>query len=249
MLVVAESLVIGPRSWQSMLSVWTAPGFGLLSKDIVWLAGAWLCAIQAICQSFPLPKSLGRVWLVSLIALLAAGEERTTQAAIAQRLLRVIAAATAVVALASIGRDPNSAIPRWAMLMLLAVGLWITSRGSDLDRMLIGFDSNLETGSELETDARSGSGQLKRPSFWSRATQPIRAIRFRRKARQALHRERGEAVDAAQLDRVLDQLHQRGIDSLSNRDRELLNRVSRALRRQRELDGVDSFGRGPQDTE
>jgi hypothetical protein len=234
MLLAAESLVMGLRSWQGTLIVWTAPGFGLLSSESVWLAGAWLCWIQAICQMFPLPKSLGRVWLVSIVALLARGAGETSQTDIARRLLQVVATVTAIIAVASIGREPNLAVPRWPLLMLLAVVLWITARGSDILDMLIAF------GSTIDPDSDDASSEFVDRPWLLRTTQSVRSIWLRRKARKALQQERNEAVDAAQLDHVLEQLHEQGIESLSSGDRALLNRVSQALRRQRESESMPS---------
>ncbi len=233
MLVVAEGLVMGGRSLQSALSVWTAPGFGLGSSDTVWLAGAWLLWIQAVCQMFPLPKSLGRVWLVSLVSVLARDVERP-QTDTARRLLQVIATITAIIAVVSIESEPNLAIPRWPLLLLLAVILWITARGSDVDDMLIAFASTVEPGSEAALSRPA------RRTWLNRSGQSIRSVWLRRRARKALEQERNEAIDAGKLDDVLGQLHEQGFESLSSSDRALLNRVSEALRRQRDLESAPS---------
>ena len=234
MLFVAESLIMGPRSLQSTLSVWSAPGFGLRSSESVWLAGAWLLWIQAVCQMFPLQKSLGRVWLVASVAVLASNRGEKSQAAITKRLLRVIATVTAIVALSSLGSEPNLAVPRWPLLMLLAVILWITARGSDVVDMLIAF------GSSADVIPAVDSPVAVQATWLSRTGQSLRSVWFRRRARKAIQRERSEADDAAKLDHVLRQLHERGIESLSSHDRALLNRVSEALRRQRELESTPS---------
>ncbi len=127
MFLLAENLVLGPRLLESTLSVWGTPGFGLASRETVWLAGAWLCWIQAICQMYPLPKSLGRLWLVAAISLLSRGWNEAAQTGIAKRFLRVIAVVTAIVALASIATEPNLVVPRWPLLLLLSVLLWISA--------------------------------------------------------------------------------------------------------------------------
>jgi hypothetical protein len=231
MLIICESLVIGPRTLQSTVSVWTAPGFGLASRESVWLAGAWLCWIQAICQMFPLPKSLGRVWLVSLVSLLSRETSQHTQAAIARRVLRVIAMFAAFVALATISGEPNLVIPRWPLMLMLAGVLWFTARAPDIDELLRVFAVS-------ETSPLFAREDAEQAGWAARTAQSIRARWYRRRARKALHRERSEAVDAQRLDKILDQLHESGIESLSSSERAVLNRVSQSLRRQREMESV-----------
>ena len=51
--------------------------------------------------------------------------------------------------------------------------------------------------------------------------------------RHAHRVEHGEAVDAQRVDEILNQLHQRGIESLYVADRQLLEKVSAHLRKQR----------------
>jgi hypothetical protein len=146
----------------------------------------------------------------------------------ARRFLQVIALATAIVALASIATEPTLVIPRWPLLLLLALLLWISARGSDLFDVLLGFGSNVGTVYD-----RADSFPAVRSSLMSRAKRSVRSSLLRRRARKALQRERSEAEDAARLDQVLRQLHEEGVDSLSADDRALLQRVSQTLRDRR----------------
>ncbi len=233
MMVVAEQALNGTRPLDTILGVWSAPAFGLRNSEFVWLAGAWLLWVQAVCQMYPLPKSLGRVAIVASISLVAARFQEVFQTHFARRAIQLCALASGMFAIVSIMLDPADFSPRWPLLMLLSLVLWVTSLGPDIREMVIGFGdfSGWNDGELMNPKPNRQTG-----SWLDNAKTSVVSMSRRRKLRQVMQREKQEADDIGRLDEVLNQLHTQGRDSLSSEDLALLNRVSESLRKERELE-------------
>ncbi|NND98585.1 MAG: hypothetical protein HKN47_14790 [Pirellulaceae bacterium] len=236
LIVLAEQFVNGTQPWGQMLTIWHAPGFGLGAADTIWLGGAWLCWVQAVCQLYPLPRSIGRVTLISAVSILTQRMGESFQVHFSTRSLQMIAILTGMIAVAAIARLQFGFAPQWAFLTLLAVLLWGSAKAGDVRDFVLGFDTSREWQQddfdlEFPRHARiaRGEGLLYR----------VASIGRRRRLRKVLQSERQEASDASRLDGVLNQLHSSGRDSLSAADLALLDRVSKSLRRQRESESAE----------
>jgi hypothetical protein len=198
-----------------------------------------------------LPKSTGRQILAALTSLCSRRLVPAQQVAVLRRCLIVMSLATLVIAMAMIRDERDLFIPRWPWIFLLAVLLWVSTRARDLETMILAFQSYQP--SEIDDDTLdllkdSGSGMLddedrlasvigeggRRRGLWSRIRLAIQARRERKRIRQAMEMERREAIDATRVDEILARLHEHGAESLCDEDRQVLLRVSRALRKHRE---------------
>lgn len=200
-------------------SLWTMPSLGMTKNDSPWLAGAWLCWIQAIFQLFPLGGSLGRQLLGSLIGLSAKHSGVDFRIRILRRSLTVIAIATVGIA---IRLYFNRTFPGWLIMLGIGVSIWISTRGKDTTETFRGFQRHAD---------KIGPTGLR-----ATAKELVRTHQGRRRSQKTLQREREEAADASRLDEVLHRLHDSGADSLSREDRELLQRVSLRVRQERDAD-------------
>lgn len=203
----------------------SVPSIGFQSHDSIWFSGAWLCWVQAICQMYPLPRTLGRQVIGALAGMVGGHHDIPTQAMIFRRCIVVLAACTVLAAIFLMSEESGRAFPQWPLVALLGVLLWLSSRASDVTTMLIGFQST----AALE----SGEGLV------SRIRSRIRSGKEQKRLQRAIEQERSEAVDAARLDEILNRLHAEGIESLSDEERQILDRVSKNLRQQREAEGGD----------
>lgn len=203
-------------------SIWTPPSIGLTKHDSPWLAGAWLCWIQAIFQMFPLNNSIGRQLLGSLIALSAKHRGVDFR-------LRVLRGSLAVIAIATTGFAIRlyfaGSFPGWLIVLATGVSIWISSRDKNMAGMFLGFQQHAE--------------QIGPIGLRATAKKLIRTRQGRKRSKLALRREHEEAVDASRLDEVLNRLHEGGADSLSREDRELLQRVSERVRKERDGDSAN----------
>ncbi len=198
-------------------SIWTAPSIGLTKIDSPWLAGAWLCWSQVVLQTLPLAQSLGQQLLASLIGLSPIKPNLDFRI----RVLRYSLAAIAMVMIGSaIWLYINGNFPIWTVILGLGFAVWVTSKGKQPARIMLGFQRYVEQDQQVRMSES--------------ARQLFQARQGRRRAKQALQRERSEAMDAARLDEVLAQLHRGGADSLRKEDRELLQRVSERVRKARD---------------
>jgi hypothetical protein len=238
LIVVAEQFVNGTNPWPQMFSVWSAPSFGLGSADSIWLGGAWLCWIQVICQAYPLPKSTGRVAIVAAVSLLTQRLGESFQTHFSRRSLQLVAFITALIALATVARSPIGNPGNWVFVFLLALLLWISARGQDVRTLVLSFGPFPLW--ENEESVRELTFQRVRPrrvSLVKRIKESVASIGQRRQLRQAIRSEHQEAIDAARLDDVLEQLHQHGRESLSPEDLAMLERISKNLQKERQGDG------------
>ena len=200
-------------------SVWPAPSVGLSTLDSPWLAGAWLCWAQAIFQLIPIDRSIGKQILASLVVVIAPHAGMDSRIRILRASLTGIA--LAVVAI-SIRLYLLRSFPAWLIVLAFGTAVWVSAKSRDLARVFLGFQQfALEVD---QTGLRESTRQI------------IRTRKRRRQIKQAIERERGEAIDADRLDEVLNRLHTDGADSLSKQDRELLQRVSERVRKERDAD-------------
>lgn len=218
--------VLAPSPQHSL----TAPSIGFESPDSIWWSGAWLCWVQALCQVYPLPRTLGRQLVGACCGIAGRRFDASIQTMLFRRCLAVIALLTLVLAFVLMSGQPDRVFPQWTLVAMLGVLLWMSSRASDIPLILIGFDSARES--------ESSSGLI------SHVRGIVRARRNQKRLRKTLEQERNEAVEASRLDAILNQLHQDGIESLGVEDRRILERVSKNLRQQRQAqsDSTDGVG-------
>ena len=225
--LLVESLTHGQLRSAQLVSIWTAPSFGLVSTDTVWLAGAWFCWIQAICQIYPLPRSLGRVLLASVVSLCSKNVDETIQAWIARRLIVVVTLTTAFVACAMLAIEPTLSVQRAPLLMIIALLLWISARSPDMFDMMLCFGS-------YEGFEPMDEASVAKVGWTTSLRQSIRWRLSRRRLKYAMEQERIEASDEARLDEVLERLHKLGRDGLPKQDQDLLLRVSKRMQKAKE---------------
>lgn len=198
----------------------TMPSLGRSTSDLVWQAGGVLMIAQMVCQTFPLPRTPGRQIILALIAASFRHLDLPRIIFFSRRVVVLIAVIVAMVAVALIPIESSSPIQRWPILFLIAVMLWVSSRGDDIELALWSL-VNAET-------ARRGPVQT---SWYRRTLQNLQSISGRRRAKRVYERERSEAADQSRLDGILRRLHDHGEQSLSNEDRAVLRRVSETLRK------------------
>lgn len=212
--------------------IWQPPPLGFSSADSIPHASAWLLWLQALCQLFPLPRTLGRLGMISLVALLTPGSPPAVRLRLARRCLRGAAIATAVIALTFVPLDTQLSVPRWPLLLILAGVLWVSVRANDLRDLIERFSRAVDY-----EDRRD-----QQPSLARRFRNYSRSVQRQRRLAEAAKREHEEAVDADQLDAILAKLHQDGLDGLTDQDRAVLQRVSETLRRFRESETEHTGG-------
>ncbi len=232
--------------------VWVAPSIGFATYDSIWKSAAWLCWVQAVFQMYPLPRTMGRQIFAALSRLCGGRLDLATQTLIFRRCLIIVAFLTLAMAALLISGAGESLGAKWPFLLLLGLILWASSLAVDVTEVMAGFHS-AEQGELLGLGGAEGQdesrGSDRRPGIIKSAVRAIRTRRERRRVRQTLQRERSEAVDAQRLDEILQQLHRDGIDSLSQDDRRILDRVSENLRKRRQFESQQSSPPEPHDGE
>jgi hypothetical protein len=226
-----------------------------------FLTAAWLLWIQAVCQLYPLPRNLGRAGLVSMIGLFAAEASDALQVRLLRRSLQLIAIVTILIAMASLIVDADDVLPKWPVLAVVSVMLWVSSTHHDLydwiasihvaktDPISQRYGNGVEVTESVPEKARryDPSKQSANVQWVSAVADSVRMYRKRKRARAVWKREREEASDAARLDQVLKQVSEFGTAGLSAEDKALLNRVSEALRKHRQTEHDNAPGRKDQD--
>lgn len=229
--------------WASWRDALATPSVSLGELQNVYLTAAWLFWIQAASQAFPVPRHLGRGGMAAVIGMFAAEAEENLQVKLLRKSIQLTAVITIVIAMATMITDGGSGLPRWAVLFVLAIWLWISSRSSDLVDWVAALNLAYfapttplnPAGSEDEMTSEEPSGiSFPGVELLTDLTDSIRLRKKRQLAKAALLREREEASDAARLDAVLQTVSEHGTDGLSDSDKALLRRVSENLRKQRD---------------
>lgn len=202
--------------------IWELPSIGLGQLDSVWRTASWLCFVQAIGQMFPLPRTLGRQMLAASVSFFGGKLGVAGQVKVLRLLIDCFAFTTLGFAIWLMNTGHEIAGVGWSLLFCLAVLLWVSSRWSDTLQILEGLDAGFH-----------GLPVGDRPTVWRSLSGRVRRYRDVRRIRHAHRLEQGEAVDAQRVDEILNQLHQHGIESLNAGDRQLLEKVSANLRKQR----------------
>lgn len=226
-----------------------------VSVDRPWIAAAWIFGLQFVWQSLPLPQSLGRTgwsivigWVTSTgsraddipsdprdsqssdhRANAVLGLRRVRWCVIGLAFLSLIAGVIAIQASGISGESGGQPFPVFAGVVLLSLWLFASSRNEDLFATQLTLAENGETG-QLH-------GKIGIRSEWQRWRERQTERANVERLRAAAVREQSEASDAAKVDGILQRMHESGVDSLTKNERNLLKRVSEAIRRQRERDG------------
>ncbi len=207
-----------------MTELFSPPSLGMTAADSMWRAAAWLCSLQAVCQMFPLPRTLGRQAYAALASICGRRLDLASQVRLFRRCLIAIAIVTLVLAIYVLSQESTDRVPRWPLLFGLSLMLWISAHRPDVMSLLRGFQlADFEGG-----EKQAGEGLAKR------VTDHFRSRRLRQRVRAAMENERTEAVDASKLDEILQRLHSQGQASLSDEDRKVLTRVSERIRQSRQ---------------
>nr|WP_231603792.1 hypothetical protein [Neorhodopirellula pilleata] len=228
--------------------------------DRPWVAAAWMFGLQAIWQVLPMPQSLGRVgwsvvlgWLSPTLSAEQSSDTRSLEpwesfdaaerrdatigpdALMSTRRVRWwvlgFAFSTLIVGILAIRlagfttESGGQPLPVFAGVVLMSMWLFASSRNEDLFAIALTLSENGEI------------GRLANALHPIAAWRTIRDMKSQRdrttRLKAAVAAERAEASDAARVDEILQRLHEQGPDSLSRDERDLLQRVSEAIRRQR----------------
>ncbi|MCA9139511.1 MAG: hypothetical protein KDB00_22210 [Planctomycetales bacterium] len=232
--------------WSSWLAELATPSLGLDAVENCYLTATWLFWIQAACQAYPLPRNLGRGAIASAVALFSAEASDDFQVKLLRRIMQMVAIITLLIAMATMMADADVFLPRWPIMVLLSIYLWVTASKHDLRDWITSVhlaDTDpvashfgwAESRSQHPPRDPGTTNQPQRPATpW--INEMVDSVRMRHKrklARAALRREHEEADDAARLDHVLRMVSERGTEGLSAADKALLKRVSENLRRNR----------------
>ncbi len=209
---------------------WSMPSLGDSTSDHIWQAGGLLLVVQMICQFFPLPRTPGRQVVLALTAEALRHLDLPQILVVARRMLVLIAVILAMVALAIMPLESGSVAQRWPILLVVSVMLWVSSRSEDVELSLWSL-----VNSEAARRGPATPRGTRHSSTWLRGQmQNLRSLKGRRRLRQAIAKERSEAVDASKLDEILAKLHEQGESSLTPDERAILRRVSETLRKRDE---------------
>lgn len=209
--------------------IWQLSSVGLGEVESVWRTASWLCFLQVIGQMIPLPRTLGRQMLVASVSFVGGKLGVAGQVKVLRLLIDCFALGTLGFTIWLMNTGNQIAGVGWPLLMCVAVLLWVSSRWSDTMRTLEGLDAG-----------RGDQQGRNRRTVWKTLVYRGRRWRDGRRVRHAHRVEQGEAVDAQRVDEILNQLHQQGIESLKPADRQLLERVSANLRKQRLSEADDA---------
>ena len=203
-------------------AIWELPSIGLGEVESVWRTASWLCFVQGLGQLCPLPRTIGRQLLAALVALLRPKAGIDVKVKTVRLLIDTFAFATLGIAIWLMKTGQDIAGVGWIFLMCLSVLAWLSSRRSDLVQTMEAF--------EFAAFDKTAEDQV---GLWKLLDQRVRQWRVTRRIRIAQRNERAEAVDAQRVDEILNQLHDQGVESLTVQDRQLLEKVSASLRKQR----------------
>ena len=227
-LIFVLAAVWAGADWRHPLGFWVAPSLGTGEADEVYLAAAWLLFFQALCQTCPLPGTLGRQGLVASVAAVMGRRPLPDQVATVNGVVRAFGLLLLSGTMLWLFWDWERAYPRGLVLVFLGVLISLSTRSRQtadaLSRM-------------ISPDPACGSDETRTLSRrWG-------DFRERRESRRRLIRvaemEHQEASDASRLDAILERLRTVGADSLTEDERHVLQRVSERLRRIRRASGEE----------
>lgn len=222
-LIFVAAAVLAGTDGRQPVGFWVAPSLGTGEVDAVYRAAAWLLFFQALCQTCPLPGTLGRQGLVASVAAVLGRRPLPDQVAWVHGVVRVIGLLVLSATMLWLFRDWERAYPRGLVLVFLGVLIAVSTRSrqtADALSRMIGPDPACDS-----DETRTLVGR------W-------RDFRECRESRRRLIRvaemEHQEASDASRLDAILERLRSVGADSLTEDERRVLHRVSERLRRIRQ---------------
>ena len=204
----------------------------VVHADATWIVGIkltfwinWLLFLVNLLPAFPFDGGLA---VQSLSELLWADAGRRRGPAIAGACARITAVALLV--LAWLFHDAGSELlPLWFPLVLLAIFLFFSARSEkprrtpapDVDHVF-GYDFSQGYAS-LEKTAQSTAPRAPSTGLWEHWREQRKVAREQRQVQV-------EAEDEQRVDQILDQVHREGMQSLSEEDRSVLERVSQRYR-------------------
>jgi hypothetical protein len=220
-------------------SIWSIPSLGFADHDSIWMSAACLCWLQAVFQLYPLPRTLGRQIIGALIAMTSPGLEVAGRASRFRHCLVAGALFMMGLTLALMTKVISPLGIHWMVPFALALILWISSRGADVELTMEGY--RLAAASYGHTPSTQDEmdqslGDQTESSLWSALHRRYGRWRTLQRLKTIRAREQGEAVDERRLDEILSRLQRDGMNSLSSEDRRVLNRVSDSLRKRRQQD-------------
>lgn len=216
-------VIRGDRPW------WQVPPMGMTAVDSMWRSASWLFGLQAIAQMYPLPRTLGRQAYAAIVHLCAGRLDVPGQARLFRRCLIMVAIVTLGGAIVVLSTQSSDRFPQWPLLFFLSVMLWLSSHRSDVRSSLQAFESTRF----LHARGQPHDSLDNAPGVVGRWRERIQGRRRNQRITEAMQRERDEAVDASRLDAILERLHTNGRESLSDKDKQILARVSENLRKMR----------------
>ncbi|MEO9934087.1 hypothetical protein [Rhodopirellula bahusiensis] len=218
-------------------------GDAIVWLDDPWAAAAWLWCLQGVWNLLPLPQSLGRVGWALVFALFGGGPTHDPRICLRSMRAWIIAMALLTLVggnllLSTSGVTSQSGGMAWpAVTGVVGLSLWLFTSAGSPDLTAI-YESIVRRAEYTEVGERNVIGRF-RGRFGPLAS--WRRIRARRedaakhqRLRETMQREHREADDASRVDEILQRLHQDGVASLSRDERELLQRVSEALKNERQ---------------
>ncbi|WP_047817223.1 AAA family ATPase [Rhodopirellula islandica] len=210
--------------------------------DDPWAAAAWLWCLQGIWNLLPLPQSLGRVGWALVFALFGGGPQQDPRAClramrawvIAMALLTLIGGNVLLHSSGVISQAGGLAWPAVAGVVALSLWLFTSAGSSDLTAI---YESIVRRAEYTEVGEQNPIGRFRGQfgpmASWRRYQVRRQDAAQQQRLREAMAREHREADDASRVDEILQRLHRDGVDSLADDERELLQRVSLALKNER----------------
>lgn len=120
---------------------------------------------------------------------------------------------------------------------VVALSLWLFTSAGSPDLTAI-YESIVRRAEYIEVGEQNPIGRFRGRfgpvATWRRYQARREDVAKQQRLRETMEREHREADDASRVDEILQRLHQDGVESLSQDERELLQRVSEALKNERQ---------------
>ena len=218
-------------------------GSPIVWLDDPWAAVAWLWCLQGIWNLLPLPQSLGRVGWALVFALFGGGPNHDPRVCLRSLRAWIIAMAlltlvTGNLLLSTSGVTSQAGGLAWpAVAGVVALSLWLFTSAGSPDLTAI-YESIVRRAEYIEVGEQNPIGRLRGRfgpvATWRRYKARREDVAKQQRLRETMEREHREADDASRVDEILQRLHQEGAESLSPEELELLQRVSKALKNERQ---------------